>query len=217
MQVERVLKKYGTGTSNYDKYPYVRVTDQSSDCIKGWTQIAKDLNREIGDLDGSIRTIVIETYHGVFNDVLKRELMRYFTHDFLFDTADLFKEEEEINTLLSGPLGDHPIFGYMSDFTIHDFVDGSGLDDLIAQINGIGEGIIVVFGVGASLVIPDPSVTVYADMARWEIQQRMRAGRVANLGATNYEDAIASKYKRATDSISLTRRKSQSTPLRRRW
>ncbi|NND05289.1 MAG: hypothetical protein HKN87_02825, partial [Saprospiraceae bacterium] len=197
MHVERELNKYGNGTSNYDKYPFVSVTDRSSDCVKGWKHIAASLNDAVKDLDDSTKTIVIETYHGVYNDALKAELKRSFKHDFWYDTNELFKEEEQINRLLNEALGDHPIFGFMSDFTMDDFMEKNRQVDLVARIKGNGEGISVVFGVGASLLVSQPSCIIYADMARWEIQQRMRSNRVCNLAATNYDDPIASKYKRA--------------------
>ena len=59
----------------------------------------------------------------------------------------------------------------------------------------LDEGIIVVYGPGASCIFPEYNVLVYADMARWEIQQRMRRNEVKNLGISNREDEFTTKYK----------------------
>jgi hypothetical protein len=45
--------------------------------------------------------------------------------------------------------------------------------------------VFVVYGSGAAFLFPNPDLLVYADMARWEIQLRMRQHRVDNLGVKN--------------------------------
>jgi mannose-6-phosphate isomerase len=45
-------------------------------------------------------------------------------------------------------------------------------------------GTVVVHGTGAALVTAG-DLLVYADLARWEVQQRQRAGELPNLGADN--------------------------------
>ena len=52
-------------------------------------------------------------------------------------------------------------------------------------------------GTGATLVLPEPSMLVYADMARWELQRRQRENLIPNLGLRNYTERPALKYKRA--------------------
>jgi mannose-6-phosphate isomerase class I len=54
-----------------------------------------------------------------------------------------------------------------------------------------------VLGVGATLVLPQPSRLVYADMARWELQRRQRENFIPNLGLRNYTERPALKYKRS--------------------
>ncbi|VFS03027.1 Phosphomannose isomerase [Enterobacter cancerogenus] len=49
---------------------------------------------------------------------------------------------------------------------------------------------------GAALVHPG-DVLVYADMPRWEIQQRMRAGELGNWGVENLTEDMLRRYKRA--------------------
>ena len=54
-----------------------------------------------------------------------------------------------------------------------------------AEINDKKEGVIVIYGSGSSIICPEPDLLVYADMARWEIQLRMRKHLVDNLGVKN--------------------------------
>jgi mannose-6-phosphate isomerase class I len=57
--------------------------------------------------------------------------------------------------------------------------------------------LLLVVGVGAALVAPDPDILLYADMARWEIQGRQRRNEITNLGADNLSESASLKYKRA--------------------
>lgn len=67
-------------------------------------------------------------------------------------------------------------------------------------VAGSGEpvfwGLIVIYGPGATLVHPG-DVLVYADLPRWEIQQRMRRGETGNWGADNQQEDMLRRYKRA--------------------
>lgn len=58
------------------------------------------------------------------------------------------------------------------------------------------EGVVLIVGVGATLVC-EPDILVYADLARWEIQQRQRRREISNLGVDNAELPPGLKYKRA--------------------
>jgi len=45
-------------------------------------------------------------------------------------------------------------------------------------------------------LVDNPTILVYADMPRWEIQLRMRNNLVDNLGIQNRDESIEAKYKR---------------------
>ncbi|WP_455963859.1 class I mannose-6-phosphate isomerase, partial [Bacteroides bouchesdurhonensis] len=55
---------------------------------------------------------------------------------------------------------------------------------------------ILIFGTGASLVAPQDALIIYADMARWEIQQRFRRHEVMALGVDNRTEMVSLQYKR---------------------
>ncbi|MEO6686411.1 MAG: mannose-6-phosphate isomerase, partial [Dyadobacter sp.] len=57
--------------------------------------------------------------------------------------------------------------------------------------------IILVAGIGASLIAPDADILIYADMPRWEIQLRFRKNKISNLGMDNANDPFSYQYKRS--------------------
>mgnify|MGYP006964171560 CR=1 FL=1 len=66
---------------------------------------------------------------------------------------------------------DDRLFGFRSHFKYADFLDQEKTCEAQALIAAT-EGCVVVYGHGAALVAPEAGLTVYADMPRWEIQQR---------------------------------------------
>ena len=195
MQVKDRSKKYRTQPSNYDKFPFIEVSQDSDDCQVGWHSIRDALARKIDSIKKKRIVVVLETYHGVLVDELISQLA-LFNPTHIEDARKSFKNERAINALQATDLGDHPIFGYMADFEMTDFIDLVRQKEHRSQISQI-EGLIFIVGPGASLMQPEFDVLIYADMARWEIQQRMRSNRVANLGDHNHNDPISQKYKRA--------------------
>jgi mannose-6-phosphate isomerase class I len=115
----------------------------------------------------------------------------------LIATSDLLKSPSEIEVLVSSALGDDPVFGRMNSLEIEDFFDTGKLAMAREQVKNWKQGLLVVVGTGASLLAAEPNLLVYADMARWEIQQRQRGNAVGNLGADNQQESPAQKYKRA--------------------
>ena len=65
------------------------------------------------------------------------------------------------------------------------------------QVRNWKHGLLLIVGTGASLLSAEPNLLVYADMARWEIQQRQRRNAIGNLGADNLQESPGQKYKRA--------------------
>lgn len=61
-------------------------------------------------------------------------------------------------------LTEDPVFGQMSETTLADFFDRDALARLWRDASAPGQTIVI--GTGATLVCPDPTLLVYADMAR---------------------------------------------------
>ncbi len=91
---------------------------------------------------------------------------------------------------------DDRVFGYMSRLTMVDFFDKEKLQLLQQQIKNSNEPTIVA-GCGATLIAPNADLVIYADMARWEIQMRMRRNEVDNLGVQNKSATFPELYKQA--------------------
>ena len=98
--------------------------------------------------------------------------------------------------MVSPFLTDDPVFGRMNGMEIDDFMDAGKLAITRDQI-GKAEGRVLVIGTGAALLVSQFDVLVYADLARWEIQQRQRRNEISNLGADNRDEKASLQYKRA--------------------
>ena len=138
----------------------------------------------------------MECYQGIDDSDVFWALSRDLSTDAVFLSRDAFLPEEEIRRMTFPDVTDDRIFGYLTRLTMEDFFDRERLDAMRSRINSLQEGTILLYGPGASIIDPEPGLLVYADMARWEIQLRMRRNEVSNLGITNHKEHIEGKYKR---------------------
>ncbi|GAB3650207.1 class I mannose-6-phosphate isomerase [Echinicola sediminis] len=170
--------------SNFDKFPSIQVEGELQ---KGWDNILAFLESR-----GRNKLIAIECYHGVYG----QELKNAFEGKACFiDTNALFKDEEEVIHLTRQDVTEDAIFGFMTRLQLADFLDENKVKSMRDKLSG-EEGTIVVCGPGALLFAPDAAIKIYADMARWEIQQRMRRKEVNGLGVKNCSEAFNLQYKR---------------------
>jgi mannose-6-phosphate isomerase class I len=109
---------------------------------------------------------------------------------------DCYKSHGEIERITSGELTDDPVFGRLSELQIEDFVDPARAAALREQLNRNRDQVSVVIGTGTSLIEANPDIVIYADLPRWEIQQRQRGRRIFNLGVENPHDPAGLRYKR---------------------
>lgn len=179
--------------SNYDKYPAIRVhTGEGVHAWQGWADIAAELSSRTG---GKNLTICVDCYHGVWEEETLASLVEGLKPDHVFLAADAALDKDAVNAMLAYNVTDDRVFGIMSHHRIGQFFDPAKLEKLQAEI-AAAAGLKLVFGVGAALLCK-ADVLVYADMARWEIQQRFRAGKLANWLNDNYDEDTLRKYKRA--------------------
>jgi len=180
--------------SNYEKFPIFTVSRCRSETWEGWPDI---LDRLKAFAASEPCTISFECYPGVFEKALVGALAAGLRPSGLILTSDLLKSPSEIEPLVSSVLGDDPVFGRMNSLEIEDFFDAGKLARARELVKNWRHGLLVIFGTGASLLSAGPGLLVYADMARWEIQQRQRRNAVGNLGADNLLESPGQKYKRA--------------------
>ena len=172
---------------NFDRHPTVPAGPASA-CRVGWDDIAAQLR------SSGAHRVVVEAYPGVYDKDL-RLLADRLGADRIVDAADAYKPGDDIAAMVQPYVTDDPVFGRLNDLTIDDFFDPVALARLRAEVRD-SDGRIVVVGAGASRVA-EPDVLVYADMPRWEAQQRQRRGEIANLGVNNIELRASLRYKHA--------------------
>ena len=176
---------------NYDKRPFVPVGPTSA-CEVGWAPI---LERLQGLRSRSRCVLAVECYPGVHVDEVRSALTDGLRPALVVDARQAYKDAAEIERLCAPFLGDDPVFGRMNDLLVADFVDASRAAVQRGRIDKAPTGLVLVVGTGAVL-LAEPDVLVYADLARWEIQQRQRRNEVASLGAHDQKERPGKLYKR---------------------
>jgi len=182
--------------SNYDKFPFVPISRSAASCAAGWDAIVEKLRKVIADRTGKT-VLTLECYTGVNVDELSRELVARLHPSLTVVAETALKSEMQINALIEPFLGgDDPVFGFISGLALDAFFDTTKITDLKAAVAARTNGLVLVIGTGASLV-HEGDVLVYADLSRWEGQNRQRRGEVANLGANNEGTKASLQYKRS--------------------
>lgn len=172
---------------NYDRRPFV-ATGGARECDLGWDAIAARVEAS------GARVIVVESYQGVRDEDLAPLIERLRPERHLRAETAL-RASAEIDRLIADDLTDDPVFGRWTRHSLRELFDDETLARLRAELDGT-RGRVLVTGTGATFVA-DGDLLVYADLARWEIQQRQRHQGLANLGAEDGEARAATKYKRS--------------------
>jgi mannose-6-phosphate isomerase class I len=174
----------------YDRFPFVAVTNNDSDCSQTWDEIALVLKEAPG-------ITVVELYPGCDGKDIASHLAQIIAPDTLIDSTEALLSAKELDEKFKTALSDDPVFAYMSSSAqIEDFFSPEKLAALRNKA-ATAKGRTLVIGTGASLIAPDADRLIYADLARWEIQRRQRAHQIGNLGVDNAAASPAALYKRA--------------------
>lgn len=174
--------------TSYDKYPSTKIQGFIR-C--GWESVTGLLQEK---MTGS-HVLAIDCYTGVRKEELLSQLQTLHP-TLLIKTEDLMKPEEEIRRMTEHFMTDDVLFGYVANFTMEDFFDSNRFQEACGQVNRTHQGRVVIVGPGAAMIAPDDALLVYADMARWEIQQRFRSHEAKALGVDNSQEAVSLQYKR---------------------
>lgn len=173
--------------ANYDRFPSTKI---SGTVIQGWENICSLLEEHLK----AYPALAVDFYTGVYEEEVINELHRLSPALFI-DTRDLMKPESEIKAMTARFMTDDVLFGYVTNITLNDYFDQDKLkkarEEVIAdkrKSSGCGKR----SRHGSSC----EAVLVYADMTRWEIQQRFRRHEVKALGIDNRKDAVSLQYKR---------------------
>ena len=163
--------------SNYDKQPSTHIEGSMT---LGWDNIISTLCQAWADEP----IWAIDLYPGTYEEDFMAAFAK--TGRKIIDTRLLMRPEEEIRQLTERFMTDDVLFGYMSNIRLEEYFSNTKPE--------IKEPSIVI-GTAAAWLVPNAPVC-YADMARWEIQQRFRRHEVKALGIDNHQDSPSVQYKR---------------------
>ena len=174
--------------SNYNKRPAKIIENSEGRVFRGDREISECLQSQ---LKGDSWILIAETYPGVAEEKMRR-LLESMNPDLVISAREIIKDGVSMSLLLENILTDDRVFGRMYYGNLTDLIDPYKADYLRAKIEGSG-GKVAVYGFGASLLC-DSGLCIYADMSRWEIQLRYRAG-MSNYFSDNPEEDILKKFK----------------------
>lgn len=180
--------------SNYDKQPYVVADGFGNDhCFEGYKKIVAKLSERLKGRKKAV--LVIDCYPGVRIEEIREKLIAQIPAALtVYSDEEAFYDNAYVNEKIRDHMTDDRVFGIMTHFNLELFLDKQKSEKLRQKIRQT-EGITVVYGVGASLIC-EPDIYVYADLARWEIQQRYRSGEIANWKHDNFNEDALKKFKR---------------------
>ncbi len=179
-------------STNYEKHPHIPISSDPRDCDSGWEAIAQRLRRIT--IRGNT-VICVECYPGVFEEAIERALRKFFLPVEIVRTCDHLKSAAQIESMLAPDLSEDPVFGRLTNLEVADFFRLGEMARLASDENK--SEVTIVVGTGAVLAAPEWDVLVYADLPRWEIQQRQRRGEIGNFGLDNRDALPGEKYKHA--------------------
>ena len=182
--------------SNFNKVPVIHVREFNNGYFKGWDNIFRIIYENLNDSSINKKIVVVDCYQGVFFEELLKIFAENLKPGLIITNNDFFLPPEVIQNITWQDITDDRIFGYLTRLNINDLVNPAKLASCRIKAESFSTGTVLVFGYGASLVVENPAILIYADMPRWEIQLRMRAEKADNLGIYNRQDSIEAKYKR---------------------
>lgn len=173
------------------------VPNGANACVTGLKGCAARLRQAIAKHQASRAVLVVECYPGVDSASLQQQLEQALAPAVSINAADAMLAADKIDTLVAPFLGgDNPVFGFLCDLTLPQFFDSGRVEQMRAQIAGVKDGLVLIVGCGARM-IAEGDVLVYADLSRWEAQNRFRRNEASNLGVENRMLAAHLQYKRA--------------------
>lgn len=175
--------------SNYDNSPYIKINGYDNDAYSGYAQIDKKIKEPLGNK----KIVVVDCYLGINDRELLNVLIKKLTPAHVILSEDIFYDGKKLTEMMQVNLTEDRVRGVMYYGTIRDYVDEAKLAKIQKFVKN-KEGIVLVYGFGASLITKG-DLLIYADLTRWEIQLRYRAG-LPNFKQSNYDEDPLIKNKR---------------------
>jgi mannose-6-phosphate isomerase class I len=184
-------------TAGYEKQPTVPLPADARVLTgaKAWAEAAALATERAA---GRAPLLVVDAYPGADLPLIAKAIAAALPRWHLVDVEDAAALPiEQIDARIADNLTDDRVFGVLSHAKVDAFYDTEHLDKLAVEIEGSDRPTVLI-GWGADLVAQRLSTRyalVLADMARWEIQLRQRAG-ATNWRAENPGEDKLRKYKR---------------------
>lgn len=156
----------------FRRFPAIKITGYDNAVAPDCSSIREQISRLCRNREKTV--IITECYPGVNQEEL-RKIFALSETDTLIHSDDLALPPEEIDALIERELTDDPVFGIMTTWRLEEFYSHENLESARRTIQNVKSGIVLVYGVGASLV-EKGDILILADITRWEIQLRYRQG-----------------------------------------
>lgn len=179
--------------SSYVKLPTVSLPDGSEVLVGDEAWLAA---MDVASAATGHPLIAVDVYPGGDVAAIAERIRKVLPIAEVIDVEDAAAADPEvIDALIGRSLTDDRVFGVMSHFTLDEFYDAGRLAALQRRVEERDQPTVLV-GWGADLAADRRAdALVLVDLARWEIQQRMRAG-ASNWRADNGDLDVLRKYKR---------------------
>lgn len=182
-------------TSNYNKEPEIQIRTDGQEAWAGYEAIGRRLGDAVRRMGKRDIVVAVECYPAVREAEVLEGLSPYLAPSAVFRAQDAVIDSDKFEAAIKDHLTDDRVFGYMYPHRLEQFHDAEKLNRMRGLIRDAGPGVRIVIGFGASLVA-EPDLLVYADLARWEIQQRYRSQEFGNWMIDNRREDTIRKYKR---------------------
>jgi len=171
--------------SRYDKFPTMKISDNTNNLFSGEESILTQLNTIKKGI------ICFETYPGINLSVLRKNIIERLNPDQIIFVEDYSYSESEYDDIIKDNLYEDRVFGLYSHHHIDDFYQMEWIEKLNQTIDK--SELTVVYGFGASLI--NYNALIMVSLTRWEIQLRYRNG-LNNFKKKNPNEDKLRKYKR---------------------
>ncbi len=179
--------------TKFNKFPSVKMPE-SFKCYSGWGNICEQITTDLNKIKKLKKVIVIEYYHGINEKEFNKEFIPVLKPDLHIDAKNALLPEKKIEEIVFPDVTDDRIFGFITRLYLDHFFDWDKIND-INEIIEETKGVVLITGIGASILCKEWDILIYADMARWEIQNRMKSHEINSIGLTNKKEEFSSLYK----------------------
>ena len=174
----------------YNLRPEIKIK-HAAQTWNNYDEITEELNKQFND---GKKTITLECYPGVNLLELEKQLLSKLTDARLVKADDYAYDAETVTNRIAANMTEDRVFGIMSHATLNDFYPEYEVKQVQKEL-AEEKNRIVVYGTVAAIIQPHPDILCYADLTRWEIQKRHRAG-MSNWKAANEKEDNLKKVKR---------------------